>query len=277
MGNKDNDEMNDKADARIVSDIESDLKNKKKEKKKETKGELVRSLAIAIVLALIFRSLAFEPFYIPSSSMKSTLLIGDYVFVSKYTYGYSRYSFPMGFDIFEGRVGGNEPERGDVVVFKLPTKPSINYIKRLVGMPGDKIQVLDGELYINNEKVQRKKVENFKDKDLRGNITSIPQYIETLPNGVSYRVLDQRKRGDLDNTDVYEVPEGHYFMMGDNRDNSADSRVMRTVGFVPKDILVGPANWIFFSSEDSLLKFWTWPSSLRFSRFFKGIKYDGDK
>ena len=274
MDKEDKENMNDKVEAGSVLDTEPKVK---KEKKKETKGEMIRSLAIAILLALIFRSFAFEPFYIPSSSMKSTLLIGDYVFVSKYTYGYSRYSFPLGLNIFEGRIGGDEPKRGDAVVFKLPTNTSINYIKRLVGMPGDKIQVLNGELYINSEKVQRKKIENFKDKDAKGNITSIPQYIETLPNGVSYRVLDQRKHGDLDNTDVYEVPEGHYFMMGDNRDNSADSRVLRTVGFVPEENLVGPANWIFFSSEDSLLKIWTWPSSMRFSRFFSSIKYDGEE
>ncbi|MDA0782349.1 MAG: signal peptidase I [Rickettsiales bacterium] len=271
---KEDDKMKDKVDT--ASDVDINTKEAKG-KKKETKGETVRSLAIAIILAVIFRSFAFEPFYIPSSSMKSTLLIGDYVFVSKYTYGYSRYSFPFGFGIFEGRIGGDKPQRGDVAVFKLPTNPSINYIKRLVGMPGDKIQVINGELYINQEKVPRKKIENFLDKDERGNVTSIPQYIETLPGGVSYRVLDQRRNGDLDNTEVYEVPEGHYFMMGDNRDNSADSRVLLSVGYVPEENLVGPANRIFFSSEDSLLKIWTWPSSLRFSRFFSSIKYDGEK
>jgi signal peptidase I len=258
-----------------MAEAEEVVIDKKEEVKKETKGEMFRSLIIAVVLALIFRSLAFEPFYIPSSSMKSTLLIGDYVFVSKYSYGYSRYSFPLGLDVFEGRIFEEEPERGDVVVFKLPSQPSINYIKRLVGMPGDKFQVIDGELYINNEKVQRKRIDNFKDKDEDGNITSIPQYIETLPNGVSYRVLDQRSSGDLDNTGIYEVPEGHYFMMGDNRDNSADSRVIHSVGYIPEENLVGPANWIFFSSEKALWKFWSWPWSMRFERFFDSIKYDG--
>jgi signal peptidase I len=247
----------------------------KKAPEKESAGELARSLIIAIVLALIFRSLAFEPFYIPSGSMKSTLLVGDYVFVSKYSYGYSKYSFPVALPLFDGRILKTEPKRGDVIVFKLPADNSTNYIKRLIGLPGDKIQVTNGTLYINGAEIPKKRIENFLDKDEEGNVVDIPQFIETLPNGVEYRVLDQTAHGGLDNTDVYEVPNGKYFFMGDNRDNSQDSRVLDKVGYVPEENLLGPARWIFFSSSQSLLKFWKWPSSLRTERFFSFIKYEG--
>jgi signal peptidase I len=246
-----------------------------KTKEKESFGELTRSLIIAIILALIFRSFAFEPFYIPSGSMKSTLLVGDYVFVSKYSYGYSKYSFPVALPFIDGRFFKTDPKRGDVVVFKLPADNSTNYIKRLIGLPGDKIQVKGGVLYINGDEIPKKRIGNFQDKDEQGNVVDIPQFIETLPNGVQYRVLDQTLRGALDNTGVYEVPNGKYFFMGDNRDNSQDSRVLDKVGYVPEENLLGPARWIFFSSSDSLLKFWKWPSSLRTERFFTFTKYEG--
>ena len=243
----------------------------KKNNKKETKWEFFRSMIGALVLALLFRSLAFEPFYIPSGSMKSTLLVGDYVFVKKYEYGYSRYSFPLGLPLFDGRAFKTVPTRGDSIVFKLPTNTRINYIKRLIGMPGDEIQVKNSLLYINGEKVKREQIEDFVEKDELGNDIKTPQFIETLPNGVSYKILDESKDGNLDNTPIYKVPENHYFMMGDNRDNSADSRVLRQVGYVPEENLLGPARWIFFSAEDSFLKFWKWPFSLRFSRFFSSV------
>lgn len=242
--------------------------------KNETTKEMIRSLAIAIVLAFIFRSFLFEPFYIPSSSMKSTLLIGDYVFVSKYTYGYSKHSFPFGIPFFEGRKFGNAPQRGDVVVFKLPSDTGVNYIKRLVGLPGDKIQVKDSILFINGQPLPRKKIENFIDKDSKGNTQEIPQYIETMPNGVSYRVLDEDSNGALDNTEVYTVPEKHYFFMGDNRDNSQDSRVLYAVGFVPEENLLGPARIIFFSSTAKLFEVWNWISGLRTERFLHNITYE---
>jgi len=248
-----------------------------KDDDKESIWELLRSLIFAVILAVLFRSFAYEPFYIPSSSMKSTLLIGDYVFVSKYSYGYSRYSFPFGLPPFDGRVWETKPQRGDVIVFKLPADNSTNYIKRLIGLPGDSIQIKKGILYINGNEVERRRIGNFKDSYESGNVTSIPQYIETLPNGVSYRVLDQEKdRGSLDNTGVYNVPENSYFFMGDNRDNSQDSRVLNRVGFVPEENLLGPARFIFFSSESSLFKFWKWFSSLRFERFFTSIAYEPD-
>jgi signal peptidase I len=250
---------------------------KKNKDEKESMGELLRSLGIAIILALIFRSFAFEPFYIPSGSMKSTLLIGDYVFVSKSSYGYSKYSLPLGLPFFKGRIFEHKPERGDVVVFKLPADNSTNYIKRLIGLPGDKIQIKDGVLYINGQEIPKKRIEVFHDMDEDGNVTDIPQFIETLPNGVSYRVLDQTIYGSLDNTDVYEVPPAHYFFMGDNRDNSQDSRVLDRVGYVPEENLLGPANWIFFSSRIPVWKFWEWFSGIRIKRFFTFIKYEEAK
>ena len=242
--------------------------------KNESTKEMIRSLAVAVILALLFRSLLFEPFYIPSSSMKSTLLIGDYVFVSKYTYGYSRYSFPLGLNFFEGRKFGDAPQRGDVVVFKLPKDPNVNYIKRLIGLPGDKIQVKESMLYINGQLVPRVRVKNFLDSDSKGNSQEMPQYIETLPNGVSYRTLDQNPHGPLDNTEVYTVPEKHYFMMGDNRDNSQDSRVLEAVGFVPEENVLGPAKMIFFSSNSKLFEVWKWISGLRTERFLRQVKYE---
>lgn len=247
---------------------------KKKNEEKEGLFELGKSFTVAILLAMLFRSIAFEPFYIPSGSMKSTLLVGDYVFVSKYSYGYSRYSFPFGFPPFSGRIMDEAPQRGDVIVFKLPADNSTNYIKRLIGLPGDKIQVRDNILYINDQKIERKQIENFLDSDEKGNFKSIPQYIETLPNGVSYRILEEDSQGPLDNTMAYVVPDGHYFFMGDNRDNSQDSRVLSAVGYVPEENLLGPARWIFFSSKSSLFKVWNWFSSFRFERFFTTISYE---
>lgn len=242
--------------------------------KENSTFEMIRSLIIAIILAFTFRSFLFEPFYIPSGSMKSTLLVGDYVFVAKYPYGYSRYSFPFGFDLFDGRKFETKPERGDVVVFKLPSNPDINYIKRLVGLPGDTIQVKEGILYINGTALPRKRIKNFLDSDAKGNTTEIPQYIETMPNNVSYHVLDQDPHGQLDNTEVYTVPEKHYFFMGDNRDNSQDSRVLDMVGFVPEENLLGPARIIFFSSNAKLFEVWKWISGLRTDRFLKHIAYE---
>lgn len=238
--------------------------------------EMIKSLTVAIILAMIFRSLLFEPFYIPSGSMKSTLLIGDYVFVSKYSYGYSKYSFPFGLNLFSGRIFSTPPERGDVIVFKLPKNPRINYIKRLVGLPGDTIQVLDGILFINGKPLPRTRTKNFLDTDQDGNTYEIPSYVETMPNGVSYLTLDQTDTGQLDNTELYTVPPKHYFFMGDNRDNSQDSRVLSAVGFVPEENLLGPANIIFFSSKAKLFEVWKWFSGLRLDRFLKHIRYENN-
>ena len=239
----------------------------------------------ALVLALLVRVFFYQPFNIPSGSMKKTLLIGDYLFVSKLSYGYSRYSFPFGDQIFkskffDGRIFASQPKRGDVIVFKFPPDKKTDYIKRLIGLPGDRVQMRDGVLYINDKAVPKRYVGNFTNPECGGgyggcvNVT-FKVYEETLPNGVKYQVLDQN-RSRYDDTRVYTVPAGHYFMMGDNRDNSSDSRV--SVGFVPFENLVGRADIIFFSAETdipgnfSLTRPWTWPGDIRWSRFFNIIR-----
>ncbi len=232
----------------------------KQEGKKDDFKSMAKSFAWALLFAMIFRTFLFEPFHIPSGSMKPGLLIGDYIFVSKYSYGISRYSFPFGPALFEGRIGEiQKPKRGDVVVFKLPKDPSTNYIKRLIGLPGDRIQVRSGILYINDTAVPRYEVKPFLDQDN----TVIPQYVETLPNHVSYPVLDQLPYGRLDNTDIYIVPPKHYFFMGDNRDNSQDSRVLSAVGFVPEENLVGPAQVIMFPHSGKWWDFTSWATTIK--------------
>lgn len=216
--------------------------------KKETPGELARSFVIAIAIALVFRSLAFEPFHIPSGSMLSTLYEGDYIFVSKYAYGYSRYSFPFGMKWFEGRVLGNpQPARGDVVVFRLPAHPSIDYIKRVVGLPGDRIQMKHDRLYINGELVEQTRRGEAVVPDGNGGEKSVPRFEEVLPGGKHHIVLDETSDGPVDNTQEYVVPPGHFFAMGDNRDNSQDSRYLDAVGYVPFENLVGRAELIAWS------------------------------
>lgn len=243
------------------------LSEKKEEKQSGAFGETFSVIVQALLLAVILRTLFFQPFSIPSGSMKDTLLVGDYLFVSKFSYGYSKYSLPFAPDIFDGRIWGSEPERGDVAVFKFPPNPNIDYIKRVVGLPGDKIQMIDGALHINGEAVERKRGPLFTD-DETGQI--VQSFIETLPNGVTYSTLDINNSS-TDNTRVFEVPEGHYFMMGDNRDNSSDSRL--SVGFVPYENFVGKASVIFFSIRDGNhpLAVWEWPENLRFDRIFTGL------
>ena len=239
------------------------MPKQKKEKKKEGFWGMVRSLLIALFLALVFRTFFYEPFHIPSGSMKPTLLIGYYIFVSKFSYGYSSLSLSthfkslsVPFPEFDGRVLEDKPERGDVIVFKLPSDQRTNYIKRLVGFAGDEIQVKKGILYINGEAVKRERIEDFVDRNKPKSMQDIPQYVETLPSGKSYRVLDELKNGDNDNTATYVVPDGHYFFMGDNRDNSQDSRVLHAVGFVPMENLVGRAEIKFFSKDTPLWRVW---------------------
>jgi signal peptidase I len=197
--------------------------------------------------------------------MEDTLLIGDYLFVSKSAYGYSRYSFPFGVIPFNGRFFASTPTRGDIVVFKFPRDNSTDYIKRLIGLPGDRIQVKEGTLYINDKAVPKVKADDYVEY-LGGEPHNVPRYRETLPNGVSYEVLDRDREGNLDNTEVFLVPEGHYFMMGDNRDNSDDSRA--SVGYVPFENFVGKAEIIFFSTNGSarIWEVWKWPFAIRYER-----------
>ncbi|MEC9244691.1 MAG: signal peptidase I [Nitratireductor rhodophyticola] len=243
----------------------------KTKKKSGGVGETVNVIVQALILALVIRTFLFQPFSIPSGSMRPTLLEGDYLFVTKWAYGYSRHSLPFSPPLFSGRIWGSEPERGDVVVFKFPPNPSVDYIKRVVGMPGDKIQMREGELYINDKAVEREKIGQIDDPDITEMDRPVDVYRETLPNGVSYETLDLTANGIGDNTREFIVPEGHYFMMGDNRDNSADSRF--SVGFVPAENLVGRANIIFFSIAGgaSPLEIWRWPSEVRPWRIFDWV------
>jgi len=236
--------------------------------------ETVKTVVYALLIALVIRTFFFQPFNIPSASMEGTLLIGDYLFVEKFAYGYSRYSFPFGLGPFAGRVFGSEPHRGDVIVFKMPNVNSQDYmkdyIKRLIGLPGDRIQMIDDRLYINDKIVPRVRVQDYVET-VDGVENHVPQYRETLPNGKSYLTLDRMTDGPLDNTGVFVVPPGDYFMMGDNRDNSDDSR--EDVGYVPAVNLVGKAEFIFFSIDDSASwwEIWKWPAAIRYSRLLSGI------
>ncbi len=231
-----------------------------------------KTLITALICAGIIRSFFFEPFHIPSSSMKPGLLIGDYIFVSKYSYGYSRYSFPFGFDIFKGRIFTSKPQRGDVVVFRLPSQPSVNYVKRLIGLPGDKIQMRNGVLYINEVEVSKTANGTFFDDQAIGDEKNVAQFLEKLPEDKTVLTIDENPNAPQDNTGIYEVPQGHYFMMGDNRDNSQDSRFLTQVGFVPEENLVGKAQIIFFSSESNILAFWNWGHAIRFDRILKKVQ-----
>jgi signal peptidase I len=245
--------------------------------------ETIVVLFQAFLLAAVIRTVLLQPFTIPSGSMMPTLLIGDYLLVNKFSYGYSRYSLPLyNPDWFKGRLFGSEPTRGDVIVFRLPSNPSVDYIKRVIGLPGDKIQVKEDILYINGKPVPRvaEGVFNSDSSDTEGvgvqhsmdNYTDVPIYRETLDTGVTYQTLDLSTTSDGDNTQEFTVPPKHYFMMGDNRDNSSDSRF--TVGYVPEENLVGRASFIIFSlgNDTPFLQIWKWPANLRYERFFKGIR-----
>jgi signal peptidase I len=238
----------------------------------------VKSIFFAIFIALIIRSFFAEPFNIPSGSMKPNLLVGDFIFVSKWSYGYSKHSLPFSLDIipnsvdsFPDRIFNTMPRRGDVVVFKTPQDNKTDYIKRLIGLPGDKIQIIDGQIKINNKMILRKKNEDFIDVNNKGEKKRVRKYIEYFFDK-DVEVLDLMDNGIVDNTNTYTVPKGYFFVMGDNRDNSQDSR-FNVVGFVPLQNLVGKAQFVFFSLENSrFYQIWKWPKSIRYDRLFKSIK-----
>ena len=239
--------------------------------------ETVKVGVQALLIALVVRTLLFQPFNIPSGSLIPTLLIGDYLFVSKYTYGYSKYSLPLSEYLpfqAKGRVWAAEPKRGDIAVFKLPKDNATDYIKRVIGLPGDKIQLIEGVLNINGKPVKRERIADYETLDAFDQTVKLAQYNETLPGGVTHRVIERDgDRGFWDNTEVYTVPAGHYFMMGDNRDNSTDSRDLASVGYVPFENFVGRAEMIFFSIDERTpaWQIWRWPADVRWSRIFSTI------
>jgi signal peptidase I len=236
--------------------------------------ENIKTLLYALIIALVIRSFLFQPFYIPSSSMEPTLLVGDRLFVSKYTYGYSRHSLPFSPNIYNKRLFKKKPERGDVIVFKTPADNRTDYIKRLIGLPGDEIQIINGDLFLNSKKVLIEKL-NYKFEIKCGNETINTTFFkETLPNGVSYNTV-YRKEGSMKNTDKYLVPKEHFFFMGDNRDCSRDSRFLSSVGYVHFNNIVGKAKITFFSNDKSvshIMNSTKWGESIRLDRFLKKIK-----
>lgn len=235
--------------------------------------ETVKTIFYALLIALGIRTFLFEPFNIPSASMVPTLLVGDYLFVSKFTYGYSFASLPYGLKLFQGRVAASAPERGDVVVFKLPRDDKTDYIKRVIGLPGDRIRVTAGVLHINGAAVGLRRLPDFVDDD-RGFAMRYAQFVETLPGGREHRILKVNNEGFFNNTQEYVVPPAHFFAMGDHRDNSQDSRDLQSVGFVPFENIVGRAQILFFSTDGTANFFlpWTWFTAARYSRLLDAVR-----
>ncbi len=242
-----------------------------KGKKNSFFGNL-KSIFIAIFIALLIRSFIFEPFNIPSGSMKPNLLVGDFIFVSKYSYGFSKHSLPFSIPLIPGKIFANTPERGDVVVFKTPENNRTDYIKRVIGLPGDKIEIKNGIIFINGSEILRKKLNDFIDTDNKSSNKRVRMYNEYFFNK-EINILDITDNGIADNTQLFDVPLNHFFVMGDNRDNSQDSRFISTVGFIPYENLVGKAQFIFFSLDNArFLQIWKWPNSIRYERIFQKIQ-----
>jgi signal peptidase I len=249
--------------------------------KKKSGGlwDTAKTVIYAVLIALFIRTVAYEPFNIPSGSMIPTLLVGDYLFVSKFSYGYSRHSLPFSLPLIPGRIFEDAPERGDVAVFKLPSDNRTDYIKRIVGLPGDRIQVKQGRLWINGEMLPRRRIEDYVEEISPGRLIRVAQFVETLPGGREHRILELGDDRELDNTPEFKVPPGHFFAMGDNRDNSLDSRVASQpgvggVGFVPFVNLVGRAEVLFFSTDGTARWWepWNWIQATRFKRFFNPVR-----
>ena len=235
--------------------------------------ENFKSLFYALIIAIIIRSFLFQPFYIPSSSMEPTLLVGDRIFVSKYSFGYSKHSFPFSPPIFKGRIFSSKPNRGDVIVFKTPSDNRTDYIKRLIGLPGDTVQFIGGNLFVNEKKINKEEIKNSNSIRCGKFNLNTNSFIETLPNGVKYLAV-YKKKGSLQNTKKFKVPLEHFFLLGDNRDCSKDSRYLSSVGYVNFVNLVGKAQIVFFSNDtvkNKMIKFWNLNKSLRLNRFFKKL------
>jgi len=232
----------------------------------------LKSIIIAIFIALIIRSFIIEPFNIPSGSMKPNLLVGDFIFVSKWSYGYSKHSLPFSIPIIPGKIFNKIPERGDVVVFKTPFDNRTDYIKRVIGLPGDRIKIVDGLININDELIFRQKINDFIDIDKNNKTIRLRAYKEFFFDK-EVEIVDLTDNGIVDNTPLYIVPDDHLFVMGDNRDNSQDSRFLSRVGYIPIENLIGKAQYIFFSLENSrFIEIWKWPKSIRYERLIKKIQ-----
>ena len=245
----------------------------RRRKRRDKLGDTLSTILWAVLLALLFRSFVYQPFSIPSGSMVPTLLVGDYVFVSKFAYGFTRYSLPFWAPPIEGRLFGHLPTRGDVAVFRLPADPDQDYIKRVVGLPGDQVQMIGGVLNINGEPVRRAPMADLVVDDGATRL-AFRRFTETLPNGVAHEIMQERDDGPLDDTSLYIVPDGHVFVMGDNREHSQDSRMLTKVGYIPLENLVGRADLRFFSivPHEAWWKLWEWPARIRYDRLMRFVR-----
>ncbi len=235
--------------------------------------ENLKTIIYALIIAITIRSLLIQPFYIPSSSMEPSMLVGDRLFVTKYSYGYSKHSFPFSPPFFKGRIFSSSPKSGDVVVFKTPSDNRTDYIKRLIGLPGDKVQFIEGNLFLNNNQILKSRIIRTEPIYCGNKTIHVNKFKEKLPNGKNYNTV-YLKDYSYQNSDAFIVPDKHYFFLGDNRDCSKDSRYLSSVGYVHEDNLVGKAQFIFFSSDfriGSIFSFWKWNKTIRINRFFKKI------
>lgn len=238
------------------------------EKKQEGVKEFVKSIAVALAIVMTIRTFAFEFFHVPTPSLVPTVLVGDFLFVPKFSYGYSKHSFPFSLPLFEGRIFyDTKPKRGDIAVFRLPKDPGTFYVKRVIGEPGDEVQMIQGRLHINGKELALRPIEDFTYEDNAGETpVSVPQFMETLPEGMEHKIIQINPGSRWDNTEAYHVPAGHYFMMGDNRQGSWDSRDLDHLGYVPEEYFVGRAVRIVFSTKARIWQVWRWLFDIRYER-----------